>query len=128
MNFGVEAVLYPQKLRRNSSTCTTTGSPVAAHGCRGVWASPTSTPAWTRASPRPPSSCNAPSGHGTTAWSTRSCLGALAARLARPRIAFYRELAKRDPEQRVFLQGWLNRVRALQAQLMNQTEAKTSQW
>jgi lysozyme family protein len=35
---------------------------------------------------------------------------ALAARLARQRISFYRELAKRDPEQRVFLQGLFNRV------------------
>ena len=39
----------------------------------------------------------------------------LAARLARQRIAFYRDLAKRDPEQRVFLQGWLNRVGTLTA-------------
>ncbi len=41
----------------------------------------------------------------------------LAAQFARPRIAFYRELAKRAPEQRVFLQGWLNRVEALVAEL-----------
>ena len=40
----------------------------------------------------------------------RASPGALAARLARQRIPFYRALAKRDPEQRVFLQGWLNRV------------------
>ena len=39
--------------------------------------------------------------------------GALAGRLARQRIAFYRQLAKRDPEQRVFLQGWLNRLEKL---------------
>ncbi len=39
--------------------------------------------------------------------------GALAARLARQRIPFYRALAKRAPEQRVFLSGWLNRVVAL---------------
>jgi hypothetical protein len=39
----------------------------------------------------------------------------LAARLARQRVAFYRQLAKRDPEQRVFLQGWLNRVEKLEA-------------
>jgi hypothetical protein len=45
----------------------------------------------------------------------RESPGALAGRLARPRIAFYRELAKRDPEQRVFVQGWLNRVEALVA-------------
>jgi hypothetical protein len=40
-------------------------------------------------------------------------LGALAARLARQRIAFYRGLAKRDPEQRVFLSEWLNRLGVL---------------
>jgi len=40
---------------------------------------------------------------------------ALAGRLARQRIPFYRGLAKRDPEQRVFLQGWLNRVEKLEA-------------
>ncbi len=45
----------------------------------------------------------------------RASLGALAARLARKRIAFYRGLAKRDPEQRVFLSGWLNRVEGLVA-------------
>lgn len=39
--------------------------------------------------------------------------GALAARLARQRIPFYRELARRDPKQRVFLSGWLNRVEVL---------------
>ncbi len=43
--------------------------------------------------------------------------GALAERLARQRFAFYRELAKRDPEQRVFLRGWLNRVKKLEAAL-----------
>ena len=42
---------------------------------------------------------------------------ALAGRLARQRIAFYRELAKRDPEQRAFLQGWLNRVKVLVAEV-----------
>jgi hypothetical protein len=35
----------------------------------------------------------------------RESSGALAARLFRQRIPFYRELAKRDPEQRVFLSG-----------------------
>ncbi len=40
----------------------------------------------------------------------RESPGALATRLARQRVAFYRQLAKRDPEQRVFLSGWLNRV------------------
>jgi lysozyme family protein len=45
----------------------------------------------------------------------RESPGALAARLARQRIPFYRELAKRDPKQRVFLHGWLNRVEALVA-------------
>ena len=45
----------------------------------------------------------------------RESPGALAARLARQRIPFYRALAKRDPEQRVFLKGWLNRVDALLA-------------
>jgi hypothetical protein len=33
------------------------------------------------------------------------------------RKAFYRELAKRDPEQRAFLQGWLNRVEAVVAEV-----------
>jgi lysozyme family protein len=37
----------------------------------------------------------------------------LAVRLARQRIPLYRELAKRDPQQRVFLSGWLNRVEAI---------------
>jgi lysozyme family protein len=46
----------------------------------------------------------------------REAPGALAERLARQRIAFYRELAKRDPEQQVFLQGWLNRVEVLVSQ------------
>ncbi len=45
----------------------------------------------------------------------RESPGALAARLARQRVAFYRGLAKRDPEQRVFLSGWLNRVEGLVA-------------
>jgi lysozyme family protein len=40
----------------------------------------------------------------------RESPGALATRLARQRVAFYRQLAKNDPEQRVFLSGWLNRV------------------
>jgi lysozyme family protein len=40
----------------------------------------------------------------------RESPGALAARLARQRISFYRALVKRDPDQRVFLSGWLNRV------------------
>jgi lysozyme family protein len=39
--------------------------------------------------------------------------GALATRLARQRTGFYRKLARRDPEQRVFLRGWLNRVSSL---------------
>jgi hypothetical protein len=39
----------------------------------------------------------------------------LADRMARQRVAFYRQLAKRDPEQRVFLSGWLNRVEGLVA-------------
>ncbi len=43
----------------------------------------------------------------------RESPGALAGRLAGQRIPFYRGLAKRDPEQRVFLSGWLNRVRVL---------------
>jgi lysozyme family protein len=43
----------------------------------------------------------------------RDSLGALAVRLARQRIAFHRELARSDPEQRVFLSGWLNRVEVL---------------
>ena len=43
--------------------------------------------------------------------------GALAARLARQRIPFYRALAKRDPDQRVFLQGWINRVGMLVAEV-----------
>jgi lysozyme family protein len=43
----------------------------------------------------------------------RESPGALAARLARQRIPFYRELARRDPKQRVFLSGWLNRVEVL---------------
>jgi lysozyme family protein len=48
-----------------------------------------------------------------TAALERESPDALAARLARQRIAFYRELAKRAPEQRVFLRGWLTRVEAL---------------
>ncbi len=48
-----------------------------------------------------------------TAALKRESPGALAGRLACQRIAFYRELAKREPEQRVFLQGWLNRVSSL---------------
>jgi lysozyme family protein len=47
----------------------------------------------------------------------RESPGALAARLARQRIPFYRALAKRDPEQRVFLKGWLTRLEALRAEL-----------
>ncbi len=50
-----------------------------------------------------------------TAAVERESPGALAGRLARQRIAFYRELAKRDPERRAFLKGWLNRVAALLA-------------
>jgi lysozyme family protein len=45
----------------------------------------------------------------------RESPGALAVRLARQRIPFYRELAKRATDQRVFLQGWLNRVGLLVA-------------
>jgi hypothetical protein len=37
--------------------------------------------------------------------------------LARQRIAFYRQLVKLAPEQRVFLQGWLNRVKVLVAEV-----------
>ena len=48
-----------------------------------------------------------------TAALKRESAGALAERLARQRIAFYRQLANRDPEQRVFLQGWLNRLEKL---------------
>ena len=40
---------------------------------------------------------------------------ALAVRLARQRIPFYRNLAMHNPEQRVFLSGWLNRVEGLVA-------------
>jgi lysozyme family protein len=47
----------------------------------------------------------------------RESPGALATGLARPRSAFYRELAKRDQEQRAFLQGWLNRVEVLVAEV-----------
>ena len=53
--------------------------------------------------------------------------GALAERLARQRISFYRELAKRDPEQRVFLQGWLNRVGALMAAVPKEEFRKRAQ-
>lgn len=49
----------------------------------------------------------------------RESPGALAARVARQRIPFYRELAKRAPEQRVFLSGWLNRVKLLLSILEN---------
>jgi lysozyme family protein len=52
-----------------------------------------------------------------TATLERESPSVLAARLARQRVAFYRQLAKRDPEQRVFLQGWLNRVEKLEATL-----------
>ena len=52
-----------------------------------------------------------------TAAVKRESPEALAGRLARQRIAFYRQLEQRDPEQRVFLQGWLNRVEALVAEL-----------
>ena len=50
-----------------------------------------------------------------TAELKREAPEALAGRLARQRIAFYRQLEQRDPEQRVFLQGWLNRVGLLVA-------------
>ena len=40
----------------------------------------------------------------------RESPGALAGRLARQLVAFYCQLARRDPEQRAFLKGWLNRV------------------
>ncbi len=52
-----------------------------------------------------------------TAAVKRESPGALAGRIARQRIAFYRELAKRAPEQRAFLQGWLNRVEAVVAEV-----------
>jgi hypothetical protein len=48
----------------------------------------------------------------------RESPGALATRLARQRIPFYRALVKRDPDQRVFLQGWINRVGMLVALAM----------
>ena len=48
-----------------------------------------------------------------TAAVERESAGALAGRLARQRIAFYRQLAKTDPEQLVFLKGWLNRLEKL---------------
>jgi lysozyme family protein len=51
----------------------------------------------------------------------RESPGALAARLARQRIAFYRGLAKRDPEQRVFLKGWLNRLEKLSGTISKST-------
>ncbi len=50
-----------------------------------------------------------------TAALERESPGALAVRLARQRIPFYRDLAMHDPEQRVFLKGWLNRVGLLVA-------------
>ncbi len=52
-----------------------------------------------------------------TAAVERESAGALAGRLARQRIAFYRELARHDPEQRAFLKGWLNRVGMLAAEV-----------
>ncbi len=39
--------------------------------------------------------------------------GVVAVRLARQRVAFYRQLVKRDPTQQAFLRGWLNRVEVL---------------
>jgi lysozyme family protein len=47
--------------------------------------------------------------------------GALAGRLARQRVPFYRHLAKRDPEQRVFLSGWLNRLEKLSGSISKST-------
>jgi hypothetical protein len=44
---------------------------------------------------------------GLTAALERDSPGARAVRIAHQRIEFYRKLANRDPEHRVFLQAWL---------------------
>jgi lysozyme family protein len=51
----------------------------------------------------------------------RESPGALAAWLARQRVPLYRHLAKRDPEQRVFLSGWLNRLEKLSGTISKST-------
>ena len=50
-----------------------------------------------------------------TAAIERESPGVVAVRLARQRVALYRQLARSDLEQRAFLQGWINRVEKLEA-------------